>query len=79
MDQLGPRVRRPPLAADALGDGHQTAIDTQIVLRHTPSGKPLLKATSDVFAGRMPEPVNCANRAADVLHNEASYAVVDYF
>ena len=59
-----------------LRHGHQTAIDTQIVLRHAPHGEAFLKATSDVLTGQMSEPVNCADRAAGVLHNEAGYAVV---
>src|SRR6516165_9411206 len=62
-----------------LSHGHQTAIDTQIILRHAPRGEAFLKATSDFLAGQMSEPVNCADRAADVLHNETGYAVVDHF
>src|SRR6516164_2361959 len=62
-----------------LSHGHQTAIDTQIILRHAPRGEAFLKATSDFLAGQMSEPVNCADRAADVLYNEAGYAVVDHF
>src|SRR5262249_26163444 len=62
-----------------LGYGHQTAIDTQIVLRHAPHGKALLKATSDFLAGQMSKPVNRADRATDVLYNETGYAIVDHF
>src|SRR6516164_168417 len=62
-----------------LSHGHQTAIDTQIVLRHALHSEAFLKTASDSLTGQLSEPVNCADRATDVLHNEAGYAVVDHF